>query len=62
MADMAETAPRPRWHSVIRDLHAYVGIVSAALGFGWWIHPGAGLVVFGFGLLSLLGLGTRGIL
>lgn len=35
------------------ELAVILAVVIAALGVGWWVHPGAGLVTFALGLGGL---------
>jgi len=48
------------WRGALKDAHAYGGLISAASGAGWWVHPGAGLIVLGLGLLGLFAFGIKG--
>lgn len=51
MSDETETEKEPLFDIV--DGHVYGGILAAAAGVGWWIHPGAGLLLAGVALASL---------
>lgn len=36
----------------VEDLIVYGGMLCAAVGIGWMLHPGAGLMLAGLGLMG----------
>lgn len=47
--------------SWLRDAHYYGGLSLASGGVGWWLHPGAGMLLGGAGLVAAVLLApTRG--